>query len=107
MGCSREFCRILIYARRADQCCINNLKANLLSAEAKVLAALVDKHECIIKDIPSMTGLSDRHCYNCINKLAEAGILLKSKSEKDKRNKIVKIVHDKMCEIVCRNISLF
>lgn len=104
MGCSRDFCRILSYARRADRCSLKSLKANILSAEAKVIAALIDKDECIIKDIPSITGLSDRHCYNVINKLAETGILLNTKSVKDKRTKIVKLVHDKMCEIVCQKL---
>lgn len=104
MGCSREFCRILSYARRADRCCIRNLKANILSAEAKVLSALIDNPECIIKDVPSIAGLSDRHCYNTINKFLELGVLEKTPSSSDKRNKFVKLNHEKMCKIICDHI---
>jgi DNA-binding MarR family transcriptional regulator len=105
MGCSRDFCRMLSYAGRADRYCIKTLKANILSAEAKVLAAIVDNPDCIIKDIPSITGLSVRHSYNAINKLIASGVLVKDISKKDKRNKVLNIIHDKMCDTVCRFVS--
>jgi DNA-binding MarR family transcriptional regulator len=95
---------MLSYAGRADRCCIKNLKANILSAEAKVLAALVDNTDCIIKDIPSITGLSHRHCYNAVNKLVASGVLKKDKSKNDKRTKVVNLLHDKMCDTICKYI---
>lgn len=104
MGCSRDFCKILSHAGRADRSCVKNLKANILSAEAKVLSVLVDNPECVVKDIHSLTGLSERHSYNAVKNLISAGVVKKINGEKDKRTKILKIVKDELCEKVCRFI---
>ncbi len=105
MGCSRDFCKILSHAGRADRCFANNLKANLLSAEAKVLAAVIDNPFCIIKEIPILTGLSDRHAYNAINKLVSYGFLNKEKSNKDGRMTVINLDKNKMCNKICALIQ--
>ncbi len=104
MGCSRDFCRMLSYAGRADRHCIKNLKSNILSAEAKVLSIIIDNKECIIKDVHILSGLSERHCYNAISNLIAAGLLKKEKSNQDSRTKILSVIYDELCEQICMHL---
>lgn len=83
---------------------MKNLKANILSAEAKVLSVLVDNSECVIKEIHSLTGLSERHSYNAVKNLIAAGVVKKINGEKDRRTKILKLLKDELCEKICRLI---
>lgn len=95
---------MLSYAGRADRHCIKKLKANILSAEAKVLSAIIDNKECIIKDIHIISGISERHCYNALKNLIESGVVKKEKNKKDSRTKLVSINYDQLCEKICKHI---
>lgn len=105
VSCTRDFCKFLSYAQQADRYFVNNLKMNLLSAEAKVLAVLINENECMMKNVPNIAKISDRNCYNVINNLIESGIVNKKTNTKDKRSQVVEIVYDELCEIVCKNLS--
>jgi len=104
MGCSRDFCSMLRYARRADQCSIKNLKTNILSVEAKVLVTILENKECAIKEISILSGVSERHCYNAIENFISSGVIKKEKSKKDLRRRILKINYNYLCMNICINI---
>jgi DNA-binding MarR family transcriptional regulator len=91
----------MIDVRMADDHAFKTLKMNLLSTEGKILSVLISHPECMTKDIPVLAGVSTRTAYECINKLADMGLVEKARSAKDGRSKYVRLLPDTMCEKIC------
>ncbi len=104
MECTKRFCRILREAGQADRRTFRCFKTSLLSTEGKVLSALLENPQCIVKDIPALAGVSERSAFNCLEKFRQAGIISKFDDRDDRRTKHVKILYDAMCEKVCSNV---
>ena len=78
-----------------------NSKISLLSTEGKVLCAIVRDEKLIMKDIPHITGISFRSCFDCVRKLADLGIIDKIRDPDDRRSIVLKVNHEKLCETLC------
>ena len=78
-----------------------NPKLSLLSTEGKVLSAIVRDERLIMKDIPHITGISFRSCFDCVRKLSDLGIVEKTKDPDDGRSIVLKVNHEKLCETLC------
>lgn len=102
MNCNRKFCRILKEFGSVDSHALKSQKFGLLSIEGRVISVLLRENECIVKDIPSMAGISTRAAFDCLKKLNDVGLVVKTRSSKDRRAKCVSLVHDALCEKICR-----
>ena len=78
-----------------------NSNVSLLSAEGRVLSAILRNDDLIMKDIPHLTGISFRSCFDCIRKLSELGIVEKARGSNDKRSVVIRLNRKKLCEMVC------
>ena len=78
-----------------------NPKISLLSAEGKVLSAIARDEKLIMKDIPHITGISFRSCFDCVRKLSDLGIIEKAKDPDDGRSVVLRLNHEKLCEMLC------
>ena len=78
-----------------------NSKISLLSTEGKVLSAIVRDEKLIMKDIPHITGISFRSCFDCVRKLSGLGVIVKARDPDDGRSVVLTLNHDKLCEALC------
>ena len=78
-----------------------NPKLSLLSAEGKILSAIARDEKLIMKDIPHITGISFRSCFDCVRKLTDLGIIEKAKDPDDGCSVVLKLNHEKLCEMLC------
>lgn len=76
-------------------------RISLLSTEGRVISAIVRDEKLIMKDIPHITGISFRTCFDCIRKLSDLGIIEKAKDPADKRSIMLKLNYAKLCETLC------
>jgi DNA-binding MarR family transcriptional regulator len=78
---------------------------SFLSAEARILAVIIRNNNTIMKDIPLITGISFRSCYEIISKLSALGIIAKKTHPSDRRAVVLSVDKLKLCEIFCGHQS--
>lgn len=107
MSCQGKFCTLISDASNFDRALSKNLGMSLLSNEFKVLSAIMSKQRCVIKDLPSLTGLSNRTVYDIVTHLQEAGVLSKTQDAEDRRFHLVYVEFDnfkkRICDVVAKN----
>lgn len=80
-----------------------NAKISIFSNEGKILAAISQGDNLIMKDIPHLTGVSFRSTFDCVQKLVELGIVEKKRDECDKRAVTLHINRTNLCQSICGN----
>ena len=68
---------------------VNGLE--LLSSKGKILAAMLRHDGLHVKDIPSLSGVSFRTCFEHLAFLEQLGIIEKTNDPLDRRRSIVKV----------------
>ena len=76
-------------------------KVSLLSTEGKILSAIARDEKLIMKDIPHITGISFRSCFDCVRKLSGLGVIVKARDPDDGRSVVLTLNHDKLCAALC------
>ena len=99
--CGKRRCCVVFNSGELDKILGKSARVNFLSTEGKILSVLNSQSECIVKDIPSMAGVSPRAAFDCLKKLIEIGLVTKMKSSRDARARCVKLEFDVFCEIFC------
>lgn len=89
--------------RGLDQSVGRHSKMNLLSTDGKILAVLAANPNCIVKDLPSLAGVSQRAAFECVRKLCDMGVIEKHKSTLDRRAVHIRVKRDLMCQRICNN----
>ena len=79
----------------------DQINRSLLSPEGKVLSAIIRENNVIMKDIPLITGISFRSCYEIIGKLCALGIIEKKTHSSDRRASTLNVDRVKLCENFC------
>lgn len=105
MTCHGKFCTLISEAGAIDRILSRNLGTSLLSNEFKVLAAIMSEPRCVIKDLPALTGLSNRTVYDIITHLQENGVLTKSRDVDDKRFHLVDLALGEFKARICDHVS--
>jgi len=73
----------------------------LLSPEARVLSVIIGNSDVMVKDIPLVTGISFRSCYEIICMLSALGIIEKRTHPSDRRAFKLSVNKVKLCEHFC------
>ncbi len=103
MKCSGQICEIIRKAKSLDLALNSNSKIRLFSTEFKIISVLVDLDECVVKDIPNISGLSHRTVFDSLSKLEDIGIVKKIQSDKDKRFLRVVMNYEKFHDTFCKS----
>lgn len=103
--CQGKFCTLISDAGDLDRALSRNLGMNVLSNEFKVLAAIMSEDRCVIKDLPSLTGLSNRTVYDIVAHLQGAGVLSKSRDTEDRRFHLVDLEFDNFKKRICDSVA--
>lgn len=75
-----------------------------MSVEGKILSALIANTTCVVKEISSIAGVSQRAAYNCLKKFEAMGIIEKSTDAQDKRFHVVSILPGNLCRTLCDKV---
>lgn len=88
-----------------DRALSKNIGVNVLSNEFKIFAAIMGGQRCVIKDLPSLTGLSNRTVYDILTHMQESGILRKSQDAEDRRFHLVDLEFYNFKKHICDPIA--
>jgi len=102
---SWKLCALINEAGVFDRALSKGADVNVLSNEFKVLAAIMGGQRCVIKDLPSLTGLSNRTVYDIITHMQEIGVLNKSQDTEDRRFHLVDLEFDQFKKHICDPIA--
>ncbi len=102
MKCSGQICEIIRKAKYLDTSLNEHSKIRLFSTEFKIISVIIDLDECVVKDIPNISGLSHRTVFDSLTKLEYLGIIKKIKNEKDKRFLRVVLNYENFHEKICK-----
>jgi hypothetical protein len=75
---------------------------HFLSAEGRILSVIIQSDKAIMKDIPLVTGISFRSCYEIISKLSALGVIEKRAHSSDRRAIRLAVNQPKLCKHFCR-----
>lgn len=75
---------------------------HFLSAEGRILSVIIQSDRAIMKDIPLVTGISFRSCYDIIAKLSALGVIEKKAHSSDRRAIRLAVNQPKLCKHFCR-----
>ena len=75
---------------------------HFLSAEGRILSVIIQSDKAIMKDIPRVTGISFRSCYEIISKLSALGVIEKRAHSSDRRAIRLAVNQPKLCKHFCR-----
>ena len=78
---------------------------HFLSAEGRILSVIIQSDKAIMKDIPLVTGISFRSCYEIISKLSALGVIEKKIPPSDRRTVVLVVNQPKLCTHFCRRRS--
>ena len=105
MKCHGKLCALINEAGTFDRALSKNLDMSVLSNEFKVFAAIMGGHRCVIKDLPSLTGLSNRTVFDIITRMQECGVLSKSRDSEDRRFHLVDLEFGNFKRHICDSIA--
>lgn len=105
MRCHGKVCTLLHDAGIMDRVLSKKLGVSLLSSEFKIVSAIMSESRCVIKDLPSITGLSNRTVYDIIMGMQENGVVNKSRDADDKRFHLVELSVNDFRERICKTIA--
>ena len=69
------------------------------------MSVIIQSDKAIMKDIPLVTGISFRSCYEIISKLSALGVIEKKIPPSDRRTVVLVVNQPKLCTHFCRRRS--
>ena len=105
MTCHGKFCTFISEAGALDRVLSRNLGMSVLSNELKILAAIIGAQRCVIKDLPALTGLSNRTVYDIVTHLQERGVINKTRDLEDRRFQLVDLDFGNFKKMFCNSLS--
>lgn len=73
-----------------------SLPTDLLSPTGRIIAALMQNNVLTVKDIPHLTGISFRSCFDQLSKLEGLGIIERRVDPQDRRRLLVALNQEKL-----------
>ena len=73
---------------------------DLLSSKGKILAAMLLHSELSVKDIPHLSGVSFRTCFEQLRFLEQVGVIERKNDPADKRRAIIKLNRENLSQML-------